>query len=90
MHCGFGCPHQCGLRDGTAKYGQFYIDTQLAFALKGDVKRGLFFSASEPLPFGKAIRPVQDLIDYLLSGVMPNMHGHPAADSVNSISRNSL
>ncbi|HEX7634130.1 MAG TPA: nitronate monooxygenase family protein [Noviherbaspirillum sp.] len=66
---GFDCLHQCGLRDGIAASGQFCIDTQLAFALKGDVKRGLFFRGSEKLPFGREIRPVRELIAYLLSGV---------------------
>ncbi len=65
---GFDCLHQCGLRDGIAKAGQFCIDTQLGFALKGDVKRGLFFRGSEPLPFGNTVRPVRELIDYLLNG----------------------
>jgi len=65
---GFDCLAQCGLRDGIGKAGQFCIDTQLAFALKGDVKRGLFFRGSEKLPFGNAIRPVRELIDYLLTG----------------------
>jgi nitronate monooxygenase len=68
---GFDCLSQCGLRDGLAKAGQFCIDTQLAFALKGDVKRGLFFRGSEPLPFGNAIRPVSELISYLLTGKRP-------------------
>ncbi len=68
---GFDCLHQCGLRDGIAKAGQFCIDTQLAFALQGDVGRGLFFRGSEPLPFGNAIRSVRELIDYLLNGVRP-------------------
>lgn len=68
---GFDCLHQCGLRDGIAKSGQFCIDTQLAFALEGDVERGLFFRGSEPLPFGNAIRPVRELIDYLLHGQRP-------------------
>lgn len=66
---GFDCLQQCGLRDGIAKSGQFCIDTQLAFALKGDVKRGLFFRGSEELPFGSEIRSVRDLLDYLLTGV---------------------
>jgi nitronate monooxygenase len=65
---GFDCLAQCGLRDGIGKAGQFCIDTQLAFALKGDVKRGLFFRGSEKLPFGNAIRPVRELIDYLMTG----------------------
>ncbi|MBS0308774.1 MAG: nitronate monooxygenase [Proteobacteria bacterium] len=70
---GFDCLHQCGLRDGIAKAGQFCIDTQLAFALEGDVKRGLFFRGSEPLPLGNAIRPVRELIDYMLYGLRPAM-----------------
>lgn len=67
---GFDCLHQCGLRDGIPKAGQFCIDTQLAFAMNGDVKRGLFFRGSEPLPFGEAIRPVRDLICHML-GIVP-------------------
>lgn len=66
---GFDCLVKCGFRDGIADWGQFCIDTQLAFALEGDVKRGLFFRSSEPLPLGHAIRPVRELIDYLLTGV---------------------
>jgi nitronate monooxygenase len=64
----FDCLHQCGLRDGNPKAGQFCIDTRLAYALKGDVQRGLFFRGSESLPFGNEIRPVRDLIRYLLTG----------------------
>lgn len=66
---GLHCLTQCGLRDGLEKAGQFCIDSQLVAALKGDVNKGLFFRGSESLPFGNEIRPVQDLIDYLLSGV---------------------
>ena len=66
---GFDCLAQCGLRDGNAKAGQFCIDTRLGFALEGDVKRGLFFRGSEPLPMGDAIRPVRELMNYLLNGV---------------------
>lgn len=68
---GFDCLQQCGLRDGIAKAGQFCIDTRLAFALEGDVKRGLFFRGAESLPFGSAIRSVRELADYLLNGLMP-------------------
>jgi nitronate monooxygenase len=68
---GLHCLTQCGLRDGLEKAGQFCIDSQLVAALKGDVNKGLFFRGSEPLPFGSAIRPVQDLVDYLLTGVKP-------------------
>ena len=68
---GFDCLAQCGLRDGISKHGQFCIDTQLAFALAGDIKRGLFFRGTEKLPFGSAIRPVRELIDYLLTGIRP-------------------
>jgi nitronate monooxygenase len=68
---GLNCLTACGLRDGTANVGQFCIDTRLAFALKGDIKKGLFFRGSESLPFGSAIRPVTELLDYLLTGRMP-------------------
>jgi nitronate monooxygenase len=65
------CLSQCGLRDGIAKAGQFCIDSQLAAALRGDVNKGLFFRGSESLPFGPAIRPVRDLLEYLLTGRKP-------------------
>lgn len=65
---GLHCLTQCGLRDGLARAGQFCIDQQLVAALKGDIKKGLFFRGAEPLPFGREIRPVQDLIDYYLTG----------------------
>ena len=69
---GIKCLAVCGLRDGIASIGQFCIDTRLAFALKGDVNKGLFFRGSESLPFGAAIRSVTELVDYLLTGRMPN------------------
>ncbi|MEW5888871.1 MAG: nitronate monooxygenase family protein [Pseudomonadota bacterium] len=65
------CLIQCGFRDGIAKFGQFCIDNQLAAALRGDVARGLFFRGAEKLPFGAAIRPVRELIEYMLTGRMP-------------------
>lgn len=68
---GFECLTVCGLRNGIAKFGQFCIELRLAEALKGNVRKGLFFRGSEKLPFGSAIRPVADLIEYLLSGRMP-------------------
>jgi nitronate monooxygenase len=68
---GFECLSMCGLRNGIAKFGQFCIEARLADAMKGDVKKGLFFRGSEKLPFGTAIRPVCELIEYLLNGRMP-------------------
>lgn len=65
---GLNCLTMCGLRDGIAAAGQFCIDTRLAYALKGDVKKGLFFRGSEPLPFGPEIRPVAELMQFLLTG----------------------
>lgn len=62
------CLAQCGLRDGMSKAGQFCIDSQLAAALRGDVNKGLFFRGSESLPFGTAIRPVREIIEYFLTG----------------------
>ena len=68
---GAECLTVCGLRDGIPTSGQFCIATRLAHAVHGDVKKGLFFRGSEPLPFGAAIRPVSELIDYLMTGAMP-------------------
>jgi len=65
------CLTTCGLRDGIAKIGQFCIDTQLAAALRGELTRGLFFRGASSVPFGHAIRPVHELIDYLLTGRLP-------------------
>jgi nitronate monooxygenase len=62
----FDCLSQCGLRDGIAKIGQFCIDHQLAAALRGDVMSGLFFRGDGKLPFGSQIRPVRELISFLL------------------------
>lgn len=69
----FDCLIQCGLRDGIAKAGQFCIDVQLANALRGDVAKGLFFRGASTLPFGREIRPVRDLVDYLLTGARPRL-----------------
>jgi len=74
----FDCLEHCGLRDGLDKFGQFCIDHHLAAALAGDVERGLFFRGGAPLPFGDRIRPVKELIDFLLSGVMPGGVAAPA------------
>ena len=67
----FDCLIQCGLRDGNAKVGQFCIDQKLAEGLAGDVGKGLFFRGASPLPFGDEIRPVRELVAYLLGGVRP-------------------
>jgi nitronate monooxygenase len=63
----FDCLAQCGLRDGLAGWGQFCIDKQLAAALRGDVKKGLFFRGVGALPFGAQIRSVRELMDRLLT-----------------------
>jgi nitronate monooxygenase len=64
----FDCLAQCGLRDGLAGWGQFCIDKQLASALRGDVKKGLFFRGVGALPFGAEIRGVAELMARLLTG----------------------
>ena len=79
---GLECLTVCGLRDGITSIGQFCIDTRLAFALKGDVKKGLFFRGSESVPFGAAIRPAAELIDYLLTGRMPALSSPPATHGI--------
>lgn len=63
----FDCLAQCGLRDGLAGWGQFCIDNQLAAALRGDVKKGLFFRGVGALPFGDQIRSVRELMERLLT-----------------------
>jgi nitronate monooxygenase len=63
----FDCLAQCGLRDGLAGWGQFCIDTQLAAALRGDLKKGLFFRGVGGLPFGDQIRSVNELMARLLT-----------------------
>jgi nitronate monooxygenase len=72
-HCTmwFDCLAQCGLRDGHASWGQFCIDKVLGYALAGDVRKGLFFRGAGRLPFGTQIRPVQDLLNWLLGNLVP-------------------
>ena len=70
----FDCLQVCGLRDGLAKFGQFCIDLHLAAALEGNLERGLFFRGAGRLPFGDRIRPVRELLAYLLAKPEP----HPA------------
>jgi nitronate monooxygenase len=67
----FDCLVQCGLRDGKQAWGQFCIDHQLAAALRGDVRRGLFFRGTGALPFGNEIRGVRDLLCHLLAPEQP-------------------
>lgn len=62
----FDCLAQCGLRDGLAGWGQFCIDHQLAAALRGETKKGLFFRGKGELPFGREIRGVRELVERLL------------------------
>jgi len=63
----FDCLAQCGLRDGLAGWGQFCIDKQLVAALRGDVKKGLFFRGVGTLPFGQEIRSVRELLVRLMT-----------------------
>lgn len=67
----FDCLQACGLRDGLARFGQFCIDLHLAAALEGNLDRGLFFRGGGRLPFGDRIRPVRELLDYLLAKPEP-------------------
>ncbi|MDO9285294.1 MAG: nitronate monooxygenase family protein [Aquabacterium sp.] len=63
----FDCLAQCGLRDGFKDWGQFCIDNQLAAALRGDLKKGLYFRGRGALPFGSQIRSVRELVERLLT-----------------------
>lgn len=67
----FDCLAQCGLRDGKADWGQFCIDQQLAAALEGNVRSGLFFRGRGTLPFGSQIRSVRELMVRLLGADAP-------------------
>ena len=69
----FDCLVHCGLRDGNAEVGQFCIDKQLADAQRGEVNKGLFFRGAGVLPFGNQIRPVEDLLNWLVSGERPTV-----------------
>ncbi|MDR0672664.1 MAG: nitronate monooxygenase family protein [Zoogloeaceae bacterium] len=62
------CLLTCGLRDANPKHGQFCIDHQLAAAMRGEIKHGLFFRGKTKLPFGQRIRPARDLIRYMMTG----------------------
>jgi hypothetical protein len=67
-------------RGALAGWGQFCIDNQLAAALRGDVKKGLFFRGVGALPFGAQIRSVRDLMAWLLTPMVPAAGaGGPAA-----------
>ena len=72
-HCTmwFDCLAQCGLRDGKAEWGQFCIDKVLGHALAGEVGKGLFFRGAGRLPFNEQIRPVGDLLRWLLGNILP-------------------
>jgi nitronate monooxygenase len=67
----FDCLAQCGLRDGLAGWGQFCIDNQLAAALRGDFRHGLFFRGVGALPFGAQIRSARELVERLLLRAAP-------------------
>ena len=72
-HCTlyFNCLAHCGLRDGNAAWGQFCIDRSLGHALEGATARGLFFRGAGRLPFGSQVRPVLELMQWLLGGLRP-------------------
>jgi nitronate monooxygenase len=72
-HCTmwFDCLAHCGLRDGKPEWGQFCIDKVLGHALAGDVRKGLFFRGAGRLPFGTQIRPVGELMQWLLGNLVP-------------------
>ncbi len=73
----FDCLAHCGLRDGKPEMGQFCIDQQLGHALEGDADRGLYFRGAGPLPFGEQIRPVADLMNWMIHGVREGVDTDP-------------
>lgn len=70
-HQKFDCLAHCGLRDGIAEWGQFCIDKHLGHALAGQVNQGLFFRGAGRVPFGARIRPVRELLEWLVGGILP-------------------
>ncbi len=62
------CLTHCGFKDGDPQAGQFCIETQLAAAARGNVNAGLFFRGAAALPFGREIRPVRELLEFLATG----------------------
>jgi len=67
-----GCLSHCGFKDGNPAAGQFCIEAQLAAAQGGNINQGLFFRGAAPLPFGRQIRSVAELLAYLLRGTEPS------------------
>jgi nitronate monooxygenase len=47
--------------------------------VRGEISRGLFFRGSSAVPFGTAIRPARELIEYMLTGRMPAALGEAQA-----------
>lgn len=74
------CLAHCGFKDGNPAAGQFCIEARLAAAQRGHVGQGLFFRGAGNLPFGREIRPVRDLIRYLLTGERPTMAAAPGCE----------
>ncbi|MDO9570397.1 MAG: nitronate monooxygenase family protein [Hydrogenophaga sp.] len=72
----FDCLAHCGLRDGVVGIGQFCIDQQLGHAMEGDTDKGLFFRGAGSLPFGREIRSVHDLLQWMLAGIRPPVANH--------------
>ena len=70
----FDCLSHCGLRDGNPVMGQFCIDQQLGHAMAGETDKGLFFRGAGALPFGREIRSVEALMEYLITGRQPAQH----------------
>lgn len=87
----FDCLAHCGLRDGNAAWGQFCIDKYLGHAMAGQVNQGLFFRGAGRVPFGSQIRSVQELMRWLLGGILPpgvkesDVDGWPALEHTEAL-----
>jgi nitronate monooxygenase len=87
----FDCLAHCGLRDGNAAWGQFCIDKYLGHAMAGQVNQGLFFRGAGRVPFGPHIRSVQELLRWLVGGILPpgvpenDMEGWPAPERLEAV-----
>lgn len=92
-HCNqwFDCLTHCGLRDGIAGWGQFCIDKYLGHAMAGQVNQGLFFRGAGRVPFGSHIRSVQELLRWLVGGILPpgvtenDIDGWPTPERVEAV-----
>ena len=67
LHQGLRLPGAMRPARRQGRLGSVLHRQQLAAAMRGDVKQGLFFSGAGALPFGEQIRSVRELVERLLT-----------------------